>query len=568
MRKSTLSPIVLFVYNRPWHTEQTLEALAKNHLADQSHLFIYADGLKENVSEEEERKHAQVKELIQGRQWCKEVTVVEREENWGLADNIVDGVTKVVNKYGRVIVLEDDIVTSRGFLQYMNDALELYKDEEQVMHISGYMFPVDKELPPTFFYNTASCWGWGTWQRSWKHYNKDSKYLAGEIRRRDMINAFDIEGVYPFYRSLLDNIEGRLKTWAVRWYASFFLRNGYALHPYPSLTNNIGNDNSGENSNTTSMFEWKKLANHIVVDNISITSSRKARKAMRRYYQIHRGMKKNKNAKTILLQYLPHPVRHHIRKVTNSRYRDEYNENKRLLQLPRYKPTSTQLLGKEIEIADAASFLFMKKEIFKQEIYKFNSETSSPYILDCGSNIGLSIIYFKTLFPKSEIIGFEPDSSIYKLLEHNLKIFNLDDVVIEKQAVWSSETTVDFYNEGADGGRLAEEVNTALRENVKTVRLRKYLQRKVDFLKIDIEGAEVEVIEDCRDYLCNVNNIFIEYHSFVKSPQSLSLILNTLETNGFRYYVNAPGLHSKQPFVKIKESLGMDMQINIYGIRR
>ena len=146
-----LAPIVLFVYNRPWHTEQTLNALMQNELADQSVLYIYADGPKENATEEQLKKIEEVRHVIRTKKWCKEVHIIESEKNKGLADSIINGVTEIVNKYGKVIVLEDDIVTSKGFLKYMNEALELYKEEDKVYHISGYMFPVKGNCLKPFF---------------------------------------------------------------------------------------------------------------------------------------------------------------------------------------------------------------------------------------------------------------------------------------------------------------------------------------------------------------------------------------------------------------------------------
>ena len=435
------------------------------------------------------------------------------------------------------------------------------------MHISGYMFPVEASLPSTFFYNTASCWGWGTWQRAWKLFTPDAKFLAEKIKEGNHITKFNIGGTYPFfYKTLVDNAEGRLKTWAVKWYASLFLRNGYSLHPYPSLVNNIGNDGRGINSTNTSRFSWSKLADDIRVTTIPIVESRKARRAMQQYYRKH--FRKKSRVKTVMSNTVPYTIKHSLKKVLNPEYRKKYNERQRLLNMPRYKETSTVLLEKNIKVPDAASFLFMKKEIFEKEIYKFRTDNSAPYILDCGANIGLSIIYFKKLFPNAKIIGFEPDEEIFSMLKHNLEVFKLSNITLKKRAVWSSETTLRFFSEGADAGRVTEGGHNMTQKEVKTVRLKDYLQEPIDFLKIDIEGAEVEVIKDCQDQLHHAKNIFIEYHSFSGVNQSLSEILAILKNSGFRYYINSPGLQSEQPFVGTKASLGMDMQLNIYCLHQ
>lgn len=274
-----LAPVVLFVYNRPKHTNQTLEALSKNMLSAQSTLYIYADGPKKEASEEELKEIERVRNLIRKKKWCGTVHIIEREHNWGLADNIVDGVTAATNTYGKAIVLEDDIVTSPGFLQYMNDALNLYADTDSVMHISGYMFPVKDALPPTFFYSPTTCWGWGTWARAWKHFNPNAQELAGKLAAVD-IHKFNANGTYPYYEQLVANATGQLKTWAVKWYASVFLLSGNSLHPYPSLVNNIGNDGGGENCGISHVFGWNKLAQHISVKPIPVAENNDAVKLM------------------------------------------------------------------------------------------------------------------------------------------------------------------------------------------------------------------------------------------------------------------------------------------------
>lgn len=265
-----LAPIVLFVYNRPWHTRQTLDALSANHLADQSELIIFADGPKPNAKSEEIARIQEVRNIVKEKTWCKKVVVLESDYNMGLANSIINGVTEVVNKYDKIIVLEDDIVTSPGFLKYMNDALIFYENENKVMHISGYMFPVNKRLPQTFFYNTTSCWGWGTWARAWKYFDDDAGKLAELIYRNNLIEKFNIQNSYPFYSHLEDNVSGKLKTWAIKWYASFFLENGFALHPYPSLTNNIGHDSSGVHCALNNKYTWEELAKEIFVKKIKL----------------------------------------------------------------------------------------------------------------------------------------------------------------------------------------------------------------------------------------------------------------------------------------------------------
>ena len=142
MKLKRLAPIVLFVYDRPWHTHQTLEALKSNLLAENSLLIIYSDGPKEEATDEQLSNIKEVRKLIREKKWCGQVEIIESDCNKGLAASIINGVTKVVNEFGEIIVLEDDLVTSKGFLKYMNDCLELYASEETVgcIHAWNYFF--------------------------------------------------------------------------------------------------------------------------------------------------------------------------------------------------------------------------------------------------------------------------------------------------------------------------------------------------------------------------------------------------------------------------------------------
>jgi FkbM family methyltransferase len=572
-----LAPIVLFVYNRPWHTEQTLDALKQNELADQSILYIFADGPKEDAKAEDIKKIQEVRQLLRREQWCREVHIIESYKNKGLADSIVFGVTDIVNKYGKIIVLEDDIVTSQGFLRYMNDALDFYKNEEKVFHISGYMFPVRKKLPTTFFYNTASCWGWGTWVRAWNHFNGDTNFLISSLDQKDLKSKFNLENSYDFYSQLEANKNKSLKTWAVKWYASFFLQNGYALHPYPSLTKNIGHDGNGENCVLSNHFNWETLASSITIKTIPITELEIVRRGMSDFYsEINNPTQKNISWKVkgyfrnSISKFIPKNLKHTLRKSYNKNYQERIykeEEKKRISKLPRYVSFESDILRPQVYFADSASFIFTYEEIFEKEIYKFKCKSNNPYIIDCGANIGLSVIYFKSIFPQATIDAFEPDEKIFHHLQKNTEIFKFHNVHLFKKACWNKETILKFFSEGADGGRAAKENELQNIIEVETIRLRDFLKKKVDFLKIDIEGAENEVLHDIADKLGCVERIFVEFHSFIGQEQFLPEILSILKNAGFRLHLTSPGLVSRSPFIEITTYAGMDNQVNIYGHR-
>lgn len=286
-----LSPIVLFVYNRPDHTQKTLDALAQNELAKDSILYVFCDGAKPHPSQNQLEKINETREVVKQQEGnFKEIIITEQTQNLGLADSILSGVSQIIKKYGKIIVLEDDIVTSKGFLKFMNESLEIYEYEEKVMHISGYMFPANLEnaIPnneQTFFYRSPSCWGWATWQRAWQTINTDTEFLLSELESKQLLKEFDLDNTYQFSKQLELNINGKIKTWAVKWYASVFLENGLCLHPKHSLVQNIGTDSTGNTSPTTNHFWHKKLANYVEVNPIQITENKKVVEQMKAYYR-------------------------------------------------------------------------------------------------------------------------------------------------------------------------------------------------------------------------------------------------------------------------------------------
>lgn len=235
----------------------------------------------------------------------------------------------------------------------------------------------------------------------------------------------------------------------------------------------------------------------------------------------------------------------------------------------RYEEVDVKFMDYTIKAPDAASLLFLNHELFGLEIYKFKNEKEAPIVIDCGANIGLSVIYFKRLFPKAKVIAFEPDKKIFDYLKFNINSFGFKDVELVNKGLWKEETTLKFFSEGADGGRIADESTNKNIIEIETVKLSHYLnnETQIDFLKLDIEGAETEVLLECEAYLSKVKNIFIEYHSFSQQKQTLSIILNILENNGFRYYIEHIGVKSKHPFVSINDYVGFDNQLNIFGYK-
>ena len=249
MNKS-LAPIALFIYNRPWHTQQTVETLQKNELANESELFIYSDAAKNEQASESVNA---VREYIKTINGFKEITIILRDKNWGLADSIIDGVTKIVNEYGRIIVLEDDLVTSPYFLKFMNEGLTMYENEDKVASIHGYIYPIDN-LPNTFFIKGADCWGWATWKRAWDIFESNGEKILDELKSRGLEKGADFNNSYGLTQMLKDQIKGKNNSWAVRWYMSAFLKDMLTLYPGKSYVQNIGDDDSGTHCGVSDIF--------------------------------------------------------------------------------------------------------------------------------------------------------------------------------------------------------------------------------------------------------------------------------------------------------------------------
>jgi hypothetical protein len=280
------APIAVFAYARPDHLRRTIESLSANPEFADSPIFIYCDGPRQEADKSQtDAVRAYVDSLAGGA-----VKRVYRDNNIGLAKSIILGVTDVLKQYDSVIVMEDDLVVSPHFLRYMNDGLHCYRGQDRVASIHGYCFPVDDELPETYFLRGADCWGWATWRRAWQHFEPDGQHLLDALRRERLTHAFDLGGTYPYTNMLSNQVAGKNDSWAVRWHASCFLKNMLTLYPGRSLVNNIGTDDSGTHCSATDEFFQTVSATPVRVSRIALESSKMAEASIEKYLRKNRSV--------------------------------------------------------------------------------------------------------------------------------------------------------------------------------------------------------------------------------------------------------------------------------------
>ncbi len=293
------APIALFAYRRRDHLDATVQSLLGNAEASRTALTIFCDGAK---GDQDRADVAAVKAYAAQVTGFASVEVVERPRNYGLAASIIDGVSAMLARHERVIVVEDDLLVSPHFLAYMNDGLERYAEDARIASIHAYIYPLARPMPETFFLRGADCWGWATWRRAWEHFNPDGKALLAQLQARGLTRDFDYGGVASFTEMLANQIVGHNNSWAVRWHAACFLDGLLTLYPGRSLVHNIGNDGSGthRSDDAAGHFGHEVATTRVTVGPIVVEESATAREAVAAYFRrarpggLQRGISKLK----------------------------------------------------------------------------------------------------------------------------------------------------------------------------------------------------------------------------------------------------------------------------------
>jgi len=420
--------------------------------------------------------------------------------------------------------------------------LEKYRNEENIGCITGNNFQDGAKVGNASYYfsDFPHCWGWATWKRAWQYY--DHKF-DNWITVEKLFSLNHGSQALEYFETIKRKVENKdLDSWAFRWTFSLWAKRMLTATPQKNLVQNIGCGRKATHTKSLEAPSSNSLPFPLTHPSSIVRNAEADNRVLNNHFKI-------------------------FTKITVNRFtQTDYN---RVRKKKRYTSFSTKFLGKKIKAVDSASLLAQNKEIFGDEIYKFSCCNDSPIIIDVGANVGLSLIYFKNLFPNARITAFEPDPFIFKALKHNIESFVLKDVTIHKTACFGVSKTLSFSQDHADGGRVNLKSVDKKAIKVKAVKLSEYLQDTVDFLKIDAGGSELSILQECQGKLKNVRNLFIEYHSYRGSEQTLSKILLILEKSGFRYHLENSGEIKLSPFLNENGSdKEIDLQVNIFSTRK
>lgn len=270
-----LAPIAIFAFKRPDHLRGTLESLLANPEVSSSPVYVFCDG---------PRRPDEASAVEQTREVARSLApahtrFVMRDCNFGLRRSISEGVTDLVREFGKVIVIEDDLVISDQFIAFMNAGLDKYRDHDQVMQVSGHMFPISipRAKEPIFLPFTTT-WGWATWRRAWEKFDGAGEGYAELQSRPDLRRKFNLDGAYPYFSMLEKQRSGKVDSWGILWYLSVFMHGGLVLYPRQSLVMNKGFDGTGTNCSASSgqagqHVGWIDISQISFSDNINIDTN-------------------------------------------------------------------------------------------------------------------------------------------------------------------------------------------------------------------------------------------------------------------------------------------------------
>lgn len=569
----TTPAVLLLAFNRPDLTRRVFEAIRQ---AKPPIFFFAVDGPRTSKPSEIELNR-EIRSLADEVDWPCEVKTRFNEENLGCKRAVTGAIDWFFEHVEEGIILEDDCLPHPSFFPYCAEMLERYRYDERVGMVSGDNFRPQLEWRDSGheFSLFTFIWGWATWRRAWRYFDGEMTDWP-ELRRSGWLKrVFCRSEAVLYWTKVLERCyRGQVDTWDYPWSYSCWKAGFLSVVPACNLISNIGFDERGthtvDQGNPKAGLPVQEI--HAPWDATSepMRDCRQEKRYLRSVYGIHflGWRKRASRALRSLRSSISHGLSWWTLPLAGCRARVRRHVNL-LKQEKRFQPGRAFLDDLEWSYPDAVSFAYAYEQIFLRRIYDFRFSNETPTIVDCGSNVGLAVIYWKKQFPKARITAVEADPSICAYLKENLKTAGIGDVQVLNRAVSSSAGSLVFLPQGADGGCLVESVEKPPAGSilVPAVSLDVVLgEAHVDFLKLDIEGAECDVLIDREDALARTDRVFVEYHSYVGRVQRLDELLGTLRRAGFRIQIHHE-LISRNPFLEIPDDGGMDFRANIYAWR-
>lgn len=417
-----LSPIVIFNYNRLDHSREVIESLRKAKHGEDSLLILVSDGAK---SEKDQVAVDQLRDYLSTVQWKAGIRTIFHKKNKGLAENITSTLNQLFQEYESLIVLEDDIVVAEDALLYFNNALETYKDDQQVYHISGFVEPIDSAgIPDYSLYPMMSCWGWASWRSRWQHLEMDAYQLLQEIYQNPKhLERFKSLGI-NLHKDLVLNCEGTMSTWAVLWNASVCVQEGFALVPNQTFITNIGHDESGENCETTEVFKSATFKKFVEIDTSKVDRSDLMDERVLEFYG-------NPNFDTSMKSKIPREIKDAVKFLKDSGQRGKSLTIEKIKQLNRFEAQEINWEGKKITIIDNVSFLEDYKWMYEKDIISSYPITNNA-VVDLNPKEGLMQQFFQDYFPDAKQFLSEKRALNVEVLKSNAKDINYTNIEFEK----------------------------------------------------------------------------------------------------------------------------------------
>lgn len=557
------TPVAFIIFRRP---ENTLRVWERIREARPEKLFLIADGPR---TPEEEKECQAARDVVAHVDWPCEVHRNFSETNLGCRQRVASGLHWVFEQVEETIILEDDCLPDPSFFSFCAELLERYRNHHEVMMISGNNFSKKRlSIPDSYFFTVfAHIWGWATWRRAWQLHDDTMSDWPQFSLDKKWEECFPDTNLRAFWKQIFDRSYQGEWEWDHRWWFTC-LKNGYCITPAINLVHNIGFGQSATHTKSGS-DHINPAAERISFPLIHPDSIRRDFSSERQsdptvYPEQH----------SLLRKHWWHGLRNWLRNfhwwkmVRNADYRRVHIELQKLQELEDHEIKSSNLILPSVSYTHGPTLATLYEEIFIRELYHFNTSKSSPRILDGGANIGLATIYWKQRFPEASVLCFEPDKAALRCLRSNLEQRHLSGVTVVEAALGCTNGFVSFDARGGASGRVSDshKFDDSL-HLVPQVRLRDYLNEPVDMLKLDVEGSETGILEDCSDCLGSVSNLYVEYHAFKDATPSLPRILTIIQNAGFEYIVES-NIQRQRPLCARPDWDGITMALHLFAWKK